>query len=122
MDSYHLGDTTNFTLGLHSIEDYGPLVGDQVVQRINKRAERLHGQRIVHVNSRIYGGSVAETMTQFPLLSNKMGIKTECRASQRTDEFFVYTKKKHNVLQGAEVELSDIHKMVYEAVVQPRPL
>src|SRR5437763_13310 len=117
MDIDPTADPTASTLGLHRIEDYEPLIGAEAVHRILAKADRLRGLRIAHVNSTFYGGGVAEILTPLTLLLNTMGIATGWRAIQGTPDFFACTKKIHNALQGARVELSDKDKAIYEQVV-----
>jgi trehalose synthase len=109
-----LADTA--TLGAHRIEDYIPLVGEQAVERILKKAAGVRGVHVDHVSSTYYGGGVAEILTPLTLLMNAMGIETDWRMIQGTPEFFACTKKIHNALQGAEVALSEEEKAVYEQV------
>src|SRR5436853_4271584 len=106
MDPDIAADAANSTLGLHRMEDYEPLIGAESVQRIMKKANRLRGARIAHVNSTLYGGGVAEILTPLTLLMNTMGIETGWRAIQGTPEFFACTKKINNAVQGARGRIS----------------
>jgi trehalose synthase len=45
------------------IEDYEPLVGGEVRQRIRDKADKLRGLRVAHFNSTYYGGGVAEIIS-----------------------------------------------------------
>ncbi len=45
------------------IEDYEPLVGAEVIQRIRDKASKLKGLRVANFNSTYYGGGVAETIS-----------------------------------------------------------
>jgi trehalose synthase len=110
-------DIEKSTLGLHSLEQYEPLVGAAVVERINHKAQRVRTQRVVHVSSTFYGGGVAEILTPLTLLMNATGIETEWRMIQGTGDFFACTKKLHNTLQGQNGEFSDAEKAVYEQVI-----
>jgi trehalose synthase len=105
------------TLGLHSIEQYEPLIGAPATERIARKAERARGEHVVHVSSTYYGGGVSEILTPLTLLMNAIGIETGWRLIQGTPAFFGSTKKLHNGLQGGTVELSDMDKAVYEQVV-----
>lgn len=109
--------TETATLGLHRIEDYAALIGGEAVTRILKKAERLRSARIGHVSSTLYGGGVAEILTPLTLLMNTMGIETGWHVIQGTPEFFSCTKKIHNALQGARVQLSEEEQAVYEEVI-----
>jgi hypothetical protein len=44
-------------LGLHSIEECRPLVGDETVERILAKASALQDLHIVNISSTQYGGS-----------------------------------------------------------------
>jgi trehalose synthase len=56
-------------------------------------------------------------LTPLTLLMNTLGLETGWRVIQGTPEFFACTKKIHNALQGAQVELSEGEKALYEEVI-----
>ena len=95
------------TLGLHSIEEYRPLVGDETVNRILAKASRLQDLSIVNISSTQYGGGVAEILSPLTLLMNAMGIEMGWRVMEGRPEFFAFTKELHNGLQGAPVEITE---------------
>jgi trehalose synthase len=99
------------------IEDYEPLVGAEVVQRIRDKAAKLNGLRVANFNSTYYGGGVAETISSLTLLMNSLGLRTEWRVIQGTPDFFSITKKMHNALQGGEIDLSKIKQEIFEQVI-----
>lgn len=103
-------------LKLTTVEDYGPLVGAEAVERILTKAARLHDLHVVHVNSTYYGGGVAELLSSLTLLMNGAGIKTGWRVIQGRPDFFSITKKMHNALQGANINLTDLKLQIYEEV------
>jgi trehalose synthase len=51
------------------------------------------------------------------LLARSLGIKADWRLIQGSPDFFNVTKKIHNALQGAEINLTDLKKEVYEEIV-----
>jgi len=104
------------------IEDYEPLVGAEVVERIRNKAAKLKGLRVANFNSTYYGGGVAETISSLTLLMNSLGLRTEWRVIQGRPDFFSITKKMHNALQGAEIDLSKIKKEIFEQVVYENSL
>jgi len=110
------------TLGLHTIEQYEPLIGAEAVKRISKKAEHVRTQHVVHISSTFYGGGVSEILTPLTLMMNALGIETGWRMIQGTPEFFSCTKKIHNALQGDSVSLSNAEKSVYEQVVAENAL
>lgn len=102
---------------LTAVEDYEPLIGAETVERIVKKAERLRDLHVININSTYYGGGVAEILSSLTLLMNAAGIKTGWRVIQGRPDFFTITKKMHNALQGAEIDLSEFKKNIYEEVV-----
>jgi trehalose synthase len=104
------------------IEDYEPLVGAEVIQRIRDKADKLKGLRVANFNSTYYGGGVAEIISSLTLLMNSLGLRTEWRVIQGTADFFSITKKMHNALQGAEIDLSTIKKEIFEQVIYENSL
>jgi len=102
---------------LPQIEDYEPLIGREAIERIRGKARKLKGLRVANLNSTFYGGGVAETLSSITLLMNSLGLRTEWRVIQGTPDFFSITKKMHNALQGAEIDLSSIKKEIYEQVI-----
>lgn len=105
------------TLGLHSLELYGPLIGAATIERIAAKADRVRTMRVAHISSTFYGGGVTELLTPLTLMMNATGIETDWHLIQGTPGFFGCTKKLHNTLQGESVDFSDIEKTIYEQVV-----
>lgn len=104
-------------LGLHTIEQYEPLIGSAVAERIARKADRVSGMRVAHVSSTFYGGGVTELLTPLTLMMNAMGIDTDWHLIQGTPGFFGCTKKLHNTLQGENLSLSETERAIYEEVV-----
>src|SRR5262249_21632208 len=98
-------------------EDYEPFVGAQTVDRIRAKAAALRDVRVVNFNATYYGGGVAEMLSSLTLLMNSVGIKAEWRVLQGTPDFFSITKKIHNALQGAPIDLTPMKQQIYEEVV-----
>jgi trehalose synthase len=103
------------------IDDFAPMVGADVIERIKKAAAPLQGARVLHVNATAYGGGVAELLaTHVPLLRS-VGVDAHWQVLHGSGEFFEVTKAAHNGLQGADVELTDrmrrtyLERLVYNA-------
>ena len=105
------------TLGLHSLEQYEPLIGAATVERIAKKAKRVRTMRVAHVSSTFYGGGVTELLTPLTLMMNAIGIETDWHLIQGTPGYFGCTKMLHNTLQGESAEFSDTERAIYEEVV-----
>jgi trehalose synthase len=102
---------------LVKVEDYEPFIGAAAVERILQKAAKCRHLHVAHVNSTYYGGGVAELLSSLTLLMNSAGLKTGWRVIQGAPDFFSITKKMHNALQGAEINLSKRKKVIYEAVI-----
>ena len=102
---------------LTTVEDYAPLIGEAVVERILAKAERLRDLHVVNVNSTHYGGGVAQLLSSLTLLMNGAGIRTGWRVIEGRPDFFSITKKMHNALQGDDINLSELKREIYEDVV-----
>ena len=105
-----------------SIADCECLIGAERVDRILSKARQLSDLRIVNVSSTYYGGGVAEMLSSLTLLANVAGIKTGWRVIQGRPDFFSVTKKIHNALQGAAINLSDLKTQIYEEVAYENAL
>jgi trehalose synthase len=101
---------------LASVEDYEPLIGGEVVDRLLKKIEVLRDLHLVNINSTYYGGGVAEILSSLTLLMNASGIRTGWRVIQGRPDFFSVTKKMHNALQGGDIALTDLKMQIYEEV------
>ena len=98
---------------MRSLDDYSEIVGDQVLSSIYRKARRLTGKHVLHINATYQGGGVAEILGSVVVLMNDIGIDTGWRILFGTPDFFAITKKFHNALQGAPINLTEIKKRLY---------
>ena len=96
-----------------SLENFRHIVPDETLAEIYARARKLYGKHIVHINSTYQGGGVAEILYSLVLLMNDVGIDTGWRILHGSPDFFDITKKFHNALQGASLNLSEMKKRLY---------
>ena len=96
-----------------SLNDYRSIVGDDAIGELYKKARKIYGKTVVHVNSTYYGGGVAEILSGLVPLMNDIGIAAGWRMLRGTPDFFDITKKFHNALQGNSLNLSEIKKRLY---------
>jgi hypothetical protein len=54
-----------------------PLIGVRAIERLLRKARRLSGLKILHVNSTRQGGGVAEILSSLTPLMNDVGITTQ---------------------------------------------
>lgn len=95
------------------LEDYGSIVGDQVIAEIYDRARALKDRHVVEINSTYQGGGVAEMLSSLIPLMNYVGVKSGWRILHGNPDFFGITKKFHNALHGERINLTPIKKQIY---------
>lgn len=96
-----------------SVEDYREIVGDEVISEIHRRARKLYGKHILHVNSTYQGGGVAEMLSSLIPLMNDVGMDVGWVILHGEPDFFTVTKKFHNALHGERINLSEMKKGLY---------
>jgi trehalose synthase len=105
---------------------YQPVLGVRATERLLKKARRLSGLRILHVNSTRQGGGVAEILSSLTPLMNDVGIATEWLVIDGPPEFFAFTKDLHNGLQGQPLPLDPssvtLHREIAGANARQAPL
>ena len=89
-----------------TIDDYIPLLPSQLVDNLLTLARQVQHLRFVHINSTAGGGGVAEILQSLVPFMNSLGVETERIVINPEPEFFLGTKQIHNLLQGAEGELT----------------
>jgi trehalose synthase len=99
---------------MSSVEDYAPIVGDDVISQLRQLAAPLKGMKVVHVNSTRVGGGVAEILDKLVPLMGDLGIDVHWEVIQGQEDFFQCTKNFHNALQGRQIPLSDSMFKAYE--------
>ena len=92
-----------------TLDDYAPIVGEEVVGQLHRLAEHLQGRRFVHINSTAVGGGVAEILSWAVPLMNQLGLQTTWEVIMGDPAFFEVTKAFHNGLQGFKVNLNSRH-------------
>lgn len=95
------------------LEDYRGIIEDEVISEIHRRARKLYGKRILHINSTYWGGGVAEMLSSLIPLMNDVGMDVGWEILHGNPDFFTVTKKFHNALHGEEINLSGMKKRLY---------
>jgi trehalose synthase len=90
------------------LEAYQPLVGEDQITRLLKKAKQFENNRILHVNATKFGGGVAEILTNMIPIMRELKLNAEWKIFTAPDSFFEISKKMHNALQGnMEIHFSD---------------
>jgi trehalose synthase len=87
------------------LNDYAPIVGQEIIDQLHRLAERLGSRRFVHINSTRTGGGVAEILERAVPLLRQLGMDVRWEVIHGDQDFFEVTKAMHNALQGHKVHL-----------------
>jgi len=71
-----------------NLEKYKKIVGEEIVEKIYKKAKKLLKKNIVCISSTNQGGGVAEILNSIIFLFNEIGIKFDWRIIHGTPNFF----------------------------------
>ncbi len=105
---------------MFQLEDYRDFVGDEIIAELHRKARRLLGRRVLHINSTYQGGGVAELLASIVPLFNDAGVDTDWRVLAGDFDFFSVTKKFHNALQGGHIDLTKRKRDLYESMTTVR--
>jgi trehalose synthase len=89
-----------------SLTAYEDIVGVPVIEQLRQIGDRLRGVRVVHVNSTMEGGGVAEILRWMVPLMQDLGLDAHWKVIKGRNDFFSITKSIHNGLQGNSVVLT----------------
>lgn len=96
---------------------YEDLLGREVIEEIHALAKPLQGLKVVHINSTLEGGGVAEILAKMVPLQRELGLHVDWDVIQGVEAFFECTKLFHNLLQGNfEQKLTPELLHVYEEI------
>lgn len=96
------------------LEHYNKIIGKDIIEKIRASAEPLQNKHVVHINSTLTGGGVAEILNTLVFLMNDLGIDTGWRTILGSHSFFKVTKGIHNSLQGdANWRMTKERKKIY---------
>lgn len=95
------------------IEDYAPIVGQDVIDDLRLLSERLRGKTVNNVNSTAVGGGVAEILNRMIPLLRQLEINASWDVIKGGEAFFAVTKKIHNALHGGGETLTAQEKEIF---------
>lgn len=97
------------------MDDYKGVIDDSLFDELKVLSERLKDARVCFINATAYGGGVAEILHKEIPLAKSLGLKFTWKVVSAGPEFFDVTKKIHNGLQGADVDISEHEWKTYGA-------
>ncbi len=90
-----------------ALEEYASIVGQAAIDDLRLIAHHLKGRTIQNINSTAVGGGVAEILSRMIPLMKELGVSARWDVIKGDERFFVITKKLHNALHGAPVDVSE---------------
>ncbi|MFH1784480.1 MAG: glycosyltransferase [bacterium] len=90
---------------MSALKDYEPIVTKTVMDELKMLGEKLSGKVIQNINSTAVGGGVAEILNRMIPLIGELGVDARWDVIKGGEDFFKVTKKFHNALHGAHVEM-----------------
>ena len=99
-------------------DDYEDHIPADLRAEIRDLGQRLQNTRILQVNSTAVGGGVAELLRSEIPLMNDLGLEASWQIMDPKPAFFDVTKKIHNGLQGAPLDLRPQEWATYEETNQ----
>jgi trehalose synthase len=88
------------------IDEYGPVVGQAIIDDLRLLSEKLRGKVVQHINSTSVGGGVAEILNRMVPLLNDLGVDAHWDLIKGGEQFFGVTKKFHNAIHGQPEEIT----------------
>ena len=88
------------------IDEYGPIVGQAIIDDLRLLSEKLKGKVVQHINSTSVGGGVAEILNRMVPLLQDLGVDARWDLIKGGEQFFTVTKKFHNALHGRPEEIT----------------
>ncbi len=107
-----LNNTIKYQYSDIDLEQYREYVS---IDDIRNEAKALKGARILHINSVSHGGGVASILSRIVPMMGTLGITAHWYVPESaSDDFFIVTKKQHNMFQGQTREkLTGSEKELY---------
>ncbi|HDQ05548.1 MAG TPA: glycosyltransferase [Candidatus Bathyarchaeota archaeon] len=85
-----------------NLKRYKKIVGNEILDSLSEKAEKLSDKHILHVNSTYIEGGITEILNTTVPLFNELGIKMGWRVIHGSRDFFITSKKFHDALEGVK--------------------
>jgi len=103
---------------MHTLKDYEPIVGENVIDDLRVIASALGDRSIQNINSTAVGGGVAEILNWLVPLLKDLGLNASWDVVKGGKDFFDVTKKIHNALHGTAEILGAEDYEIFEETTQ----
>jgi trehalose synthase len=102
-----------------SLQQYAPIVGDEILQEIRLLASYVRGARVQHINTTAEGGGVAELLAMLVPLMRDVGLDATWDVMKASEPFFEMTKLLHNNLHGEHQPLTpELRKIFWDTTLE----
>jgi trehalose synthase len=99
---------------MNVLKQYRRIIGEDAVDSLYAKAEKLSGKHILTINSTYIEGGITEILNTVIPLFNRIGVKMGWRAMHGTRDFFITSKKFHDALEGVKkINFSKNKKNLY---------
>jgi trehalose synthase len=85
-----------------NLKRYKKTCGQEAIDNLSEKAEKLSGKHILTINSTYIEGGITEILNTAIPLFNELGIKMGWRVIHGTRDFFITSKKFHDALEGVK--------------------
>ncbi len=92
------------------IDDYLQFMDNEKKEELFSLVDKLKGLKVLHVNATAFGGGVAEILHTLVPLMKDAGIDVEWKVIEAKKDFYEFTKRVHNALQGKDDVLEEKDK------------
>jgi trehalose synthase len=100
-------------VGTRRLDDYRDVVSREALEELRTLAAPLRRARVLHLSATPYGGGVSELLRSVIPLARDLGIVADWKIISGDEPFFEVTKRIHNGLQGAPIEISPADRARY---------
>ena len=88
------------------LELYTEIIGKNKVESLKKLTGLLVNKTWTKINSTFEGGGVAEMLKSIVPIANGLGINCLWYCIEGTEDFYIITKRFHNIIQGLDQEFT----------------
>lgn len=89
-----------------NLSDYENVAGSSIIEEIRILGKNLQGYNVLHINSTVKGGGVAEILNWLVPLMEEAGLAAKRAVLEGSAEFFNTTKQFHNGMHGVPVKIT----------------
>lgn len=100
-------------VGAQRLEAYSGIADDATMDDLRRLGRELRGARLLQVNATPYGGGVSELLRSVVPLERDLGIQADWAVISAEPDFYAFTKRLHNGLQGAPFSVSEHDRELY---------